>query len=52
MFYVYKMESFLKAGINDLIELFSKHDQIFMLSKNKLYMLQTTEESVHKLFLK
>jgi hypothetical protein len=52
MFCTYKMDSLVSAGINDIIELFSKHDQVFLLSGDKLYKLHTTEESLHKLILK
>jgi hypothetical protein len=52
MFCIYKMESLATSGIENMIELFTKHDQVFLLSHDQLYKLQTTEERVHKLVLK
>lgn len=52
MFCIYKMETLSTSRIENMIELFSKHDQVFLLSCDNLYRLQATEESPHKLVLK
>jgi hypothetical protein len=52
MFCIYKMETLVAAGIDNMVELFSKHDQVFLLSDDKLYKMQITEERPHKLVLK
>jgi hypothetical protein len=51
MFCTYKTETLLSSGIGDMIDLFSKHDQIFILKEDQLYKLHITKENVHKLFL-
>jgi hypothetical protein len=51
MFCTYKTETLLSSGISDMIDLFSKHDQIFILKEDQLYKLHITKENVHKLFL-
>ncbi|MFB5600305.1 MAG: hypothetical protein ACE5SW_08785 [Nitrososphaeraceae archaeon] len=47
----YKIETLFKSEINDLIELFEEHDQVFILRNEEVYKLHITKESVHKLFL-
>ncbi|MEM2761004.1 MAG: hypothetical protein QXU32_13130 [Nitrososphaerales archaeon] len=51
MFCAYNTETLLGSGTKDMIDLLSKHDQIFIVKEDQLYKLHVTEESVHKLFL-
>ena len=51
MFCPYKTPDLLSAGIDDMIELFEEHDQIFVLKGDKVYKLHLTLESVHKMIL-
>jgi len=51
MFCPYKMESLLKMGISDMMELFDQHDQIFIVKNDELHKMHVTKESTHKLFL-
>lgn len=41
----------LSAKIEDVMDLFSHHDRIFILKEDEIYKLHLTSESVHKLFL-
>lgn len=50
-FCIYKLDTLLNAEINDLLDLFSHHDQVFILKNQKLVKLHVTNESVHKLIL-
>ena len=52
MFCPYKTSDLLTAGIEDLIELFEEHDQIFILKEEKVYKIHLTLESVHKMIMK
>jgi hypothetical protein len=47
----YKTETFLGSEIKDMIELFERHDQIFIVKVDEVYKLHITKENVHKLFL-
>ena len=47
----YRTETLLNAKISDMMELFSHHDQVFILQDDELFKLHVTKESVHKLFL-
>lgn len=47
----YKTETFLGSEIQDRIELFEMHDQIFIVKIDEVYKLHITKENVHKLFL-
>ena len=47
----YKTDNLLNSEIKDLIELFEKHDQIFILKEDEVYKLHITKENAHKLFL-
>jgi len=51
MYCTYKTSNLLNAEIEDLIELFETHDQIFILKGDEVYKLHLTKENVHKLFL-
>jgi hypothetical protein len=51
MYCTYKTNNLLNAEIEDLIELFETHDQIFILKGEEVYKLHLTKENVHKLFL-
>ena len=51
MYCTYKISNLLKAQINDLVELFDGHDQVFILKNNEIYKLHITKENLHKLFL-
>ncbi|MGQ0606080.1 MAG: hypothetical protein ACT4OD_03875 [Candidatus Nitrosotenuis sp.] len=51
MFCPYKTETLLAAGIEDMMELFTEHDQIFILKNDELFKLHVSKENVHKLFL-
>jgi hypothetical protein len=51
MFCTYKTDNLLNSEINDLIELFEMHDQIFIVKEVEVYKLHITKENVHKLFL-
>ena len=46
MFCPYKTSDLLSSGINDMMELFEEHDQIFILKEDKVYKLHLTLESV------
>lgn len=47
----YRLDTLLSAGINDLMELFSHHDQVFVLKDKELVKMHITRESVQKLIL-
>lgn len=47
----YKTESLLNSDIKNMIELFERHDQVFILEDAEVYKLHITKENVHKLFL-
>ena len=47
----YKTDTLLNSEIENLIELFEMHDQIFLLKNDEVYKLHITKENVHKLFL-
>ncbi len=51
MFCPYKTPDLLSAGIDDMIELFEEHDQIFILKGDKVYKLHITLESTHKMIM-
>ena len=51
MFCPYKTPDLLSAGIENLIELFEEHDQIFILKGEKVYKLHLTLESTHKMLM-
>ena len=51
MFCPYRTESLLAAGIEDMMELFMEHDQIFILKSDELFKLHVSKENAHKLFL-
>ena len=51
MFCPYKTPDLLSAGIDDMIELFEEHDQIFILKGDKVYKLHLTLESTHKMIM-
>lgn len=51
MFCPYKTETLLAAGIDDMMNLFMEHDQIFILKNDELFKLHVSKENVHKLFL-
>lgn len=50
VFCPYKIKDLVFAGMDDLLELFQEHDQIYIQKKNMLYKLHITEENIHKLF--
>lgn len=47
----YRTNTVISAEIEDMMELFSHHDRIFILKEEEVYKLHVTTESVHKLFL-
>lgn len=47
----YKTTTLLNSEINDMLELFELHDQIFLLNGDEVCKLHVTKENVHKLFL-
>ncbi len=51
MYCAYKTETLLTSKINNLVELFEGHDQVFILKDDEVYKLHLTKENVHKLFL-
>jgi hypothetical protein len=51
MYCTYKTETLLSLEIKDLVELFERHDQVFILKDDDVYKLHITKENVHKLFL-
>ncbi len=51
MFCPYKTPDLLSAGIDDMIELFEEHDQIFILKGDKVYKLHLSLESTHKMIM-
>lgn len=50
MFCPYQTKDLLSAGIENMIDLFEEHDQVYVLKKDRLYKLHVTQESIHKLF--
>ena len=48
----YKTDTLLKSEIENLIELFEMHDQIFLLKNDECEKLHITKENVHKSVLK
>ncbi len=51
MFCPYKTSDLLSSGINDMIELFEEHDQVFVLKEDRVYKLHLTLENVHKMIM-
>jgi len=51
MYCTYKTETLLRSEIKDLVTLFERHDQVFILKDDDVYKLHITKENVHKLFL-
>ncbi|MGD1836223.1 MAG: hypothetical protein ACPKPY_06970 [Nitrososphaeraceae archaeon] len=51
MYCTYKINRLLNGQINDLVELFEGHDQVFILKEDEIYKLYITKENLHKLFL-
>jgi hypothetical protein len=51
MFCPYKTHDLLSTGIDDMIELFEEHDQIFILKDDKVYKIHLTLESTHKMIM-
>ena len=51
MYCTYKTENLLDSKIEDLIELFEIHDQIFIVKNEEVYKLHITKENIHMLFL-
>ena len=51
MYCTYKINNLLEGQINDLVELFEGHDQVFIINKDEIYKLHITKENFHKLFL-
>ena len=51
MYCTYKISNLLKGQIDDLVELFEGHDQVFILKNDEIYKLYITKENLHKLFL-
>ena len=51
MYCAYKTYNLLNSEIEDLIELFEIHDQIFIVKKEEVYELHIIKENVHKLIL-
>lgn len=50
-FCTYRTSTLMDAKINDMIELFSHHDEVFVLKEDEVYKLHITKESPHKLLL-
>ncbi|QUC64149.1 hypothetical protein NsoK4_06805 [Nitrosopumilus sp. K4] len=51
MFCLYHTNTLLGAGIEDIMDLFVQHDQIFILKGDELHKLHVTKENLHKLFM-
>ena len=51
MYCNYMTESLINSDINNMIELFEMHDQVFILKDTEVYKLHVTKENVHKMFL-
>lgn len=51
MYCTYKTDNFLNSQIENIIQLFEMHDQVFILKDDDVYKLHVTKENVHKLFL-
>ncbi|MFB5620162.1 MAG: hypothetical protein ACE5RC_03380 [Nitrosopumilus sp.] len=51
MFCMYHTETLLSAGIDDMMDLFVQHDQVFILKGDELHKLHITKENLHKLFI-
>lgn len=47
----YRLDTLMSAGINDLMDLFSHHDQVFILKDKELVKMHITKEGVQKLLL-
>lgn len=47
----YRLDTLTNAGINDLMDLFAHHDQVFMLKDSEIMKLHITKEDVQKLVL-
>ncbi|QMU53587.1 MAG: hypothetical protein GKS07_00860 [Nitrosopumilus sp.] len=44
-------KNILSGNVNDILDLFDAHDQVFIAKKDSLYKVHVTKENVHKLFL-
>ena len=51
MYCTYRTETLLNADIKDMMELFDRHDDVFIVKEDDVYKLHVTKENVHKLFL-
>ncbi|QMU54731.1 MAG: hypothetical protein GKS07_07495 [Nitrosopumilus sp.] len=51
MFCTYKTDLILKDGIKEMMELFSCHDQVFILKDNEIFKMHVTKENTQKLLL-
>ena len=51
MYCTYKTENLINSDVKNLVELFERHDQIFILKEREVYKLHITKENIHKLFL-
>lgn len=47
----YRTATLLSSGIQNMLELFELHDQVFLLNRDEVHKLHITKENVHKLFL-
>jgi len=50
-FCAYRTNTLMESKINDMMELFAYHDQIFILNADEVHKLHLTQESPHKLLL-
>ena len=41
----------LSGNVDDVLDLFETHDQVFIVKKDSLYKIHTSKENIHKLFL-
>ena len=51
MFCTYKTDLILQNGIKEMMELFSCHDQVFILKNNEVFKMHVTKENTQKLLL-
>lgn len=48
---VAKADTFFSGGVDNLLEFFNIHDQVFMVNDNQLLKIHVANENIHKLFM-
>jgi hypothetical protein len=51
MFCPYKIKIAIGPEIDNMLELFKRHEQIYILSGRQVYKMHITQENIHKLFV-